>query len=454
MLNISENSVHKKVDLTRFRSGKYVVDKKYYKQFNQLSLIFLLLLVIVLFLPWTQNVSGNGKVTTLKPGQRPQGIQSAIPGRIEEWFVKEGDLVAKGDTLLRISEVKMDYFDDRLIERTGDQILSKSGSIDAYQSKVLALQSQMQALEDERDLKSKQAINKRKQVLLQLATDSISLQAAYVARDIARTQYERVEALQKDGLKSRKDLEDKGLKLQSSEAKLVAQENKLEESRAKFLTADMELLRLDASYSDKISKVKSDLFSARSASFNAEAELSKMESSLARYSKRNELLYVLATQTGYVNKAIKASVGETFKAGESIVTIMPTDYELAVETFVTPIDLPLIRIGERVRVQFDGWPAIVFSGWESVSYGTYGARVVAVENYIGENGKCRVLLAPDTEDYEWPEGIRVGSGARTIALLSDVPIWYELWRKLNGFPPDFYKQLKDEKSLKTTKDKK
>lgn len=38
---------------------------------------------------------------------------------------------------------------------------------------------------------------------------------------------------------------------------------------------------------------------------------------------------------------------------------MPAKYDLAVETFIRPIDLPLIHIGEKVRVQFDGWPAIV-----------------------------------------------------------------------------------------------
>jgi adhesin transport system membrane fusion protein len=32
----------------------------------------------------------------------------------------------------------------------------------------------------------------------------------------------------------------------------------------------------------------------------------------------------------------------------------------------------------------------------------------------------------------------VGSGSRTIALLEDVPIWYELWRQLNSFPPNYY----------------
>ena len=83
-----------------------------------------------------------------------------------------------------------------------------------------------------------------------------------------------------------------------------------------------------------------------------------------------------------------------------------------------------------------------------MSYGTYGAKVVAVENFISDNGKFRVLLAPDEQDHKWPEAIRAGSGALTMALLDDVPIWFELWRKLNGFPPNYYQP---EGAVKTKK---
>jgi hypothetical protein len=91
-----------------------------------------------------------------------------------------------------------------------------------------------------------------------------------------------------------------------------------------------------------------------------------------------------------------------------------------------------------VRIIFDGWPAIFFSGWPNLSYGTYGGDVVAVERTISDNGKFRVLIKPNPQEQEWPEVIRAGSGARTIALLNNVPIWYEMWRQINGFPPDYY----------------
>ena len=149
-------------------------------------------------------------------------------------------------------------------------------------------------------------------------------------------------------------------------------------------------------------------------------------------------MYITAPYNGIINKAIRGGVGQTFKEGEALVGIMPAQVDLAVETFVEPLDLPLLHIGEKVRVQFDGWPAIVFQGWPNASYGTYGAKVVAIENFISDNGKFRVLLAPDEEDHKWPKDIRAGSGAFTMALLEDVPIWFELWRQLNGFPPNYY----------------
>ena len=448
MLNISKDPLHKKLNVKDFSSAECLTEMSYYKYFNRLSIIALVLVGIILFLPWTQNVTGSGNVTTLQPDQRPQTIQSAIPGRIEEWFVKEGDLVSKGDTILRISEVKSEYFDNKLVERTGDQISSKNSSVEAYDQKISALQSQIYSLKSEQGLKKNQARNKLEQSRLKVKSDSMDLVAAKTNLQIAQTQFDRVEALKENGLKATKDVEEKRLKLQEKEAKLIYQENNLLQSQSQVNIALLDLNRIDATYGEKISKAQSDLHSTESNLFNAQVEVSKLENSYSNYEKRKSLLYITAPQNGVINKAIKSGIGEAFKEGEKLVNIMPSNYELAVETYVRPIDLPLIHIGEKVRVQFDGWPAIVFSGWESVSYGTYGANVVAIENFISENGMYRVLLSPDVTDHEWPNGIRVGSGAKTIALLNDVPIWYELWRQLNGFPPSFYNPKKTDSKTK------
>ena len=401
MLNISNNELHKKVDLNQFKSGKNIFNKEYYKAFNKFLLAAAGIGIITLFLPWTQNISGKGLVTTLTPEQRPQSIQSQIPGRIEQWFVKEGDYVKKGDTILRISEIKSDYFDNRLIERTNEQINAKSSSVNAYQFKVEALERQIAALRSERKLKLQQAENKYLQAKLKVKSDSIDFEAAKTNIEIAKRQFKRTKTLQNEGLKAVKDVEEKRLKLQATQAKIISQENKLLATRNEVLNAKVEISRVNAGYIDKISKAQSDKFTAQSSGFDVKAQVSKLENSNSNYKIRNSLLYVTAPQNGYINKAIKGGIGGTFKEGEDLVGIMPATYDLAVETFVRPIDLPLLHIDEKVRVQFDGWPAIVFSGWPNVSYGTYGAKVVAIENFISENGKYRVLLAPDKEDHNW-----------------------------------------------------
>jgi multidrug efflux pump subunit AcrA (membrane-fusion protein) len=451
MLNISNNQLHKKIDLKTFKSGEVIFNKEYYKALNKFLFVFVILGIIILFLPWTQNITGQGQVTTLYPNQRPQDIQSQIPGRIEEWFVREGNFVKKGDTILRISEVKSEYFDARLIERTNEQITAKASSVNAYQGKVDALNRQISALKNELELKTEQTKNKLLQSKLKVQSDSIEFQAAKTNIEIAKKQFTRTETLQKEGLKAVKDVESKRLKLQETQAKLISKENKLLASKNEILNAKLELNRIAATYIDKISKAQSDMYTAQSSGFDAEAQVSKLENSNSNYKVRNSLLYITAPQNGYINKAIKGGIGGTFKEGESLVGIMPEKYDLAVETFVRPIDLPLLHIGEKVRVQFDGWPAIVFSGWPNVSYGTYGAKVVAIENFISNNGKYRILLAPDNKDHTWPEAIRVGSGAKTIALLEDVPIWFELWRQLNSFPPNYYQPEKGAKQIANSK---
>jgi len=450
MLNISNNRLNKTVDLSSYKSVEKVFHKRHFKYFNRFLKVFAIVVFVVMFLPWTQNINSRGNVTTLTPDQRPQTIQSQIPGRIEKWFVREGDYVKKGDTILFISEVKSDYFDPNLVNRTGQQIKAKEASVNSYGFKVNALNNQIGALSRERKLKLQQAENKLIQAGYKVQSDSIDLVAVKIDLSIAERQIGAIQNLYDEGLKSLTELEDKRSKFQEKQAKLISQQNKYLASQNEVLNEKIELNRIGQEFVDKISKAESDKFTAQSSGFDAEAQVTKLESAFTSYEMRNDLYYIKAPQNGYINKAIIGGIGETFKEGQKLVGIMPSDYDLAVETFVNPIDLPLIHLDEKVRVQFDGWPAIIFSGWPNVSYGTYGAKVVAIENFISENGKFRILLAPDETDHEWPKAIRVGSGAQTIALLEDVPIWFELWRNLNGFPPDYYQP---EGASKTKKDK-
>jgi multidrug resistance efflux pump len=448
MLNLS--STDQKIGpLEKYSTVKNLSNRPHYEILNRIIAIVSLFVLIALFLPWTQNISGSGSVTTLKPNQRPQTIQTVISGRIEKWYVKEGDFVQKGDTILFISEIKEEYFDPNLVENTKNQVEAKKRSVESYGSKVTSLGNQINAIENEKALKLQQAQNKIKQAVFKIKTDSIDLEAVKTQLKIAKTQFNRATQLNKEGLKPLTDVEEKRLKLQDAEAKIISQENKYLTSKNEYINARVEINRITAEYNEKSSKAESDQFTALSNQYDTEAQVNKLENQVVNYRIRNGLYFIKAPQTGYVNRALQAGIGENIKEGTPIVSIMPANYEIAVETFVDPIDFPLIHRGEKIRVWFDGWPTIVFSGWPNMSYGTFGGKVVAMENFISENGKFRILIAPDENDIPWPKQLSIGAGAQTIALLNNVPVWFELWRTLNGFPPNYYipksKETKDKK---------
>lgn len=450
MLNLSPNRIDGKIDTKKYRSFSIVKDYKSGKILSRLLIISLLTFIVVLFFPWTQNIQVRGYVTTLQPDQRPQTVNSIIAGRIEKWFVREGNFVSKGDTIMFISEIKDAYFDPGLLANTESQIKSKELTVVAYMDKIKSLDSQIDALLRTKKLKREQAFNYIEQAKLKIQSDSMDLKASETNLVIAQRQFERMEELYKQGLNSLTDLESRKLKLQETQAKRISAENKLLKSKNELINAEVELSSIENQYRDKLSKAESEKYASLSNMYDAEAVVTKMQNQYMNYSIRKGMYYITAPQDGYITKAIRSGIGETVKEGEELLSIMPSNYDLAVSMYVKPMDLPLMQNGQKVRFMFDGWPTVVFSGWPNLSYGTFGGEVVAIDNFISENGKYRILVAPDPTDEEWPTALRVGSGADGMSLLKDVPIWYEIWRKLNGFPPDYYVNVtsKDETKLK------
>lgn len=449
MLNISPHN-RNEVDINQFVSFKEVNQEKSNNKLRKTLYIAGFILLIIMFLPWTQNIRSNGKITTLRPEERPQTINSILAGRIERWLVKDGDYVNKGDTIVIISEVKDGYFDPKLIDRTQDQIRSKEQSVLSYEDKVNALDERIDALNDGSRLKLQQVRIKYKQAKLKITSDSSEYEAAESNYAIAKEQYQRFEKLNKEGLKSQTEVETRRLSMQRAQATMISAQQKLLQSRNDLIDAKVEVNATDAKYRDEIAKAESEKMSAMSSMYDAEVDVTKLQSQIANYRIRNGNYLILAPQDGYVTKVLSNGIGETIKAGQELVTIMPENFNLAVEMYVRPMDYPLIRLGQKVRMQFDGWPAIVFSGWPNNSYGTYGGTVFAIDNFTSENGMFRVLIAPDKKDHPWPKALRVGGGVNSMLLLKNVAIGYELWRNINGFPPDFYVDQK-EQSKRTKK---
>lgn len=378
-------------------------------------------MLVVAFLPWQQNVAGAGEVTALKPEDRPQEAVAAIGGRISEWYVQEGDSVRVGDPIVALAEVRQEYLDPLTLDRLGEQVQAKRRSVEEKRQKAAALADQAIALDSLRTIARIRAENRIEQI-------AASLTAAQLEDSIATVQAERVQQLFADGLRSRADLETARQRQQRAAALAV-------EQRAALLTARAERAAVDADFAEKIAKVESDRRATLAEVADGIAEIAKLSSGEANIAERQDLLMVRAPRDGIVVRALRAGIGEIVRDGEAVATVQAAAPELAVAMQVNARDVPLIRVGDEVRLEFAGWPALQFSGWPNASLGTFGGRVAVVDQVALPNGFYRVLVAPDLSQPAWPKELLMGSGARGWAMLREVRVWFEVWRTVNGFPP-------------------
>jgi len=423
MLNLSNNKVKDLVPHDRLYSLRALQTPRAGKMLARWILALAVIFFIVLFLPWQQNIHGNGMVTALSPAHRPQVVPTLIAGRIINWKIQEGQYVSKGDTLVIIGEVKEKYFDPRLLQRVQEQITAKQGMLESKRRKADALRRNLEATRVAMRRKIEQAVAK--------------VQAEKVKFENAENQYQRNKVLYDAGNITLSKFQDAEYKFRMSEAD--------------YSQAKLEVSRLEAEFTEKISKTESDLNNTMAEYYESDGEIAKMNNEFANLQIRNEQYHILAPQDGYVVKALKAGYGETISEGESVCTIMPDVRDVAVEMYVKAMDVPLISIGRKVRIQFDGWPALQFSGWPNISVGTFGGKVKVIDYVNSKPGEFRILVTPDPEEEHWPSQLRVGSGTKGWVMLDNVKVWYEIWRQLNGFPPSLYRAPEEKPAGKTEK---
>ena len=403
--------------------------------------------VFIMFLPWTQNIKTQGNVYTLYQEQRPQKLNSPIPGRIIKWYVKNGDVVKKGDTILQISEIKDDYLDPLLVERTQEQVQAKKGVRDYYNAKISTTENQIAAITASKDLKLNQIKIKIAQLQNKLKAEQAELTAVNNELKIAQDQLNRQNKMYEEGLVSLTQLQQRNVSYQNALAKKTSAENKLAQTQQEITAQNIEQNAVIQEYTEKLSKTEGDRFQSMGQVAGSTGDIAKLENQVATYKVRKGLYYILATQDGQITQLTKAGIGEIVKDAETIGIIVPKKIDYIAEIYVKPVDLPLIRENQKVMLTFDGFPAIVFSGWPNSSYGTFSGKIIAIENSISENGLFKAIVAEDKTQKRWPPNMKIGTGASGIAILNDVPIWYEIWRNINGFPPDYY-QVNTQKNEK------
>lgn len=185
--------------------------------------------------------------------------------------------------------------------------------------------------------------------------------------------------------------------------------------------------------SAKVESARASRGKAKASVQDARAKLVDFEVKMARQSVQ----LITAPTDGTVFRIQRSSGQEQVKPGDLLATLVPDSHDRVAAIMVDGNDAPIISPGRKVRLQFEGWPAVQFAGWPSVAVGSFGGIVAVVDSADDGKGDFRVLVRPDPESQVWPDVsyLRQGTRAKAWILLDQVTIGYELWRRFNGFPP-------------------
>ena len=322
-----------------------------------------------------------------------------------------------------------DYLDPRTIDRYNEQLSGKSAAVTSKREKVRQLATQIALLQQNLTLGEQKARTK-------VAQYDAEVRASELDSATSFTQLQRQQSLYDQELTRLTDLENARVRYQNTIAKM-------QEKRQALQAARIELNSVALDYGEKIAKARSEQAATLAEVGEGSADVAKLRQNVRNLEIRNGFYVIRAPQEGTIIRAARAGIGEQIKEGETVVTIMPAAAAQAVALMVRPMDVPLLSRGRRVRLQFDGWPALQFAGWPSVSVGTFGGTVAVIDRVPGPNGDFRVLVVPDSAEDPWPKQLRLGSGELGWAMLDQVRVGFEIWRRINGFPPSL-RQASDE----------
>jgi multidrug resistance efflux pump len=387
-----------------------------------------LFLLLIALLPWQQTSLGVGRVLAWAPEDRQQAIDAPVAGVVDRWHVREGDRVAAGAPIVSLRDndpalvARLEAERETLVERQR-----------AAEAKATAYQGKLDAMLLVRDagVGGAEAKVRLEEQELDAAEQKRIGDAAAV--EAARLNLERTRSLHANGLKSQFDLEQAQLRWDTATATLAQSEAKVQAGRNKLDAARQDREKALREGDGKVAEAQAELEDAMAGIASAQARILELDVTLARQTAQT----VTAPRGGTVFRLYGGQGGEQVKAGDSLVVLVPDTESRAVELFVDGNDAPLLQRGQKVRIQFEGWPAVQFAGWPSVAVGTFGGVVRFIDEASGRDGQFRILIEADPDDTAWPEArfLRQGVHAKGWVLLAQVPVAFELWRQLNNFPP-------------------
>lgn len=389
--------------------------------------LFVVVVLALVIAPWQQSASGTGRVVALAPTERQQDLDAPIEGRVTTWYVKEGSRVKAGELLLDLTDN-----DPAILQRLDEERQALVARREAATLRATSIAARQLSLASSRRAGLSAAQTRVRMAQERSRAAQQALEATQAAVVATKSNLERQTRLLEQGLASVRAVELAQLEAVRTTTDVERAGATLAAALAEESALDADRTRVEHDLTAAIDDAKGQEASAMADVANVSAELARLEVRLAR----QQTMSLRAPIDGTVLR-LKVGQGNAFvKAGDPLLTLVPDATERAVELWVDGNDLPLISEGRSVRLQFEGWPAVQFTGWPSVAVGSFGGTVALIDSADDGAGRFRIIVRPDDrEAWPSPRYLRQGVRVNGWVLLDSVRLGYELWRRLNGFPP-------------------
>ncbi len=336
---------------------------------------------------------GEGKVI---PSRQLQVVQNLEGGILSELRIREGDVVEKGQVLLRMDDTR---FSSNLRE----------GRL--HYLSLVAKVSRLRAEANNSEFNLPKEIKSEQPELL------IQEHALFESR--TRELNSNLEIAGQQATQQKQELDELHAKVDqlNRSAKLLARElNMTRPLVADGAISEVEVLRLERQFSElegdlkgariSIPKAESKLSEARSKkeeieiSFRNQArielneavsELSQLSESIVALDDRVKRTAVVSPVRGTVKQLLVNTIGGVIQPGASLVEIVPLDDTLLVEARVRPADIAFLHPDQKAIVKFSAYDYAIYGGLEA------NVELISADTIANEKGESFYLVRVRTE---------------------------------------------------------
>jgi len=382
-----------------------------------MTLLLFILLIFWMYISEIDEITrGNGKVI---PSSQLQIVQNLEGGILEETFVREGDIVNKGQLLMRLDQTRFSapYQESRLkylsllakaarlkAEAEGKEMIVQEDVI----NDVKVLQNQFNIWKDavipDEVVKERSDIASREQQLFVARQKKLVTSIAILEEQSIQRKQELAE------------LEEKSRELDRTYQLLKREIDLTKPLVAQGAVSQVEILRLEREASSKqgeiagiklaIPRIKSKLNEAQKVIIDeklnftntAKKELNEVETELAGLAAsatalvdRLERTSVRSPVHGTVKQVLVNTVGGVIQPGMNLVAIVPLEDSLLVETQIKPSDIAFLRPKQKAIVKFTAYDFTIYGGLEAE------LELISADSITDEKGNSYYLVRVRTK---------------------------------------------------------